>query len=40
IESNATPPLYRKFTFGEYKEQTLKDLKEGGDKVGLSRFLL
>jgi len=40
IESYATPPLYRKFTFGEYKEQTMKDLKEGGDKVGLSRFLL
>ncbi|GAU26608.1 hypothetical protein TSUD_102150 [Trifolium subterraneum] len=40
IESYATPPLYRKFTFGEYQEQTLKDLKEVGDKVGLSRFLL
>ncbi|KAK2424007.1 gibberellin 2beta-dioxygenase [Trifolium repens] len=40
IESYATPPLYKKFTLGEYQEQTLKDLKEGGEKVGLSRFLL
>jgi gibberellin 2-oxidase len=40
IESYATPPLYKKFTFGEYQEQTMKDLKEGGEKVGLSRFLL
>lgn len=40
IESYATPPLYKKFTFGEYKDQIMKDVKEGGDKVGLSRFLL
>ncbi|KAK7290819.1 hypothetical protein RIF29_05536 [Crotalaria pallida] len=40
IESHGTPPLYRKFTFGEYNEQKEKDVKKTGDKVGLSRFLL
>ncbi|KAJ1393181.1 Non-heme dioxygenase N-terminal domain [Sesbania bispinosa] len=40
IESYVTPPVYRKFTFREYREQTEKDVKETGDKVGLSRFLL
>ncbi|XP_061341814.1 gibberellin 2-beta-dioxygenase 8-like [Gastrolobium bilobum] len=40
IQSYVTPPVYRKFTFREYREQTLKDVKETGDKVGLSRFLL
>ncbi|KAF7822864.1 gibberellin 2-beta-dioxygenase 8-like [Senna tora] len=30
----------RKFTFREYKEQTHKDVKETGDKVGLPRFLI
>lgn len=40
IESQMKPPLYRKFTFGEYKEQTEKDVKEIGDKVGLSRLIL
>ncbi|KAK4286057.1 hypothetical protein QN277_002668 [Acacia crassicarpa] len=32
--------LYRKFSFREYKQQSDKDVKELGDKVGLSRFLL
>lgn len=40
IESYATPPVYRKFTFREYRDQTAKDVQETGDKVGLSRFLL
>ncbi|KAL2331578.1 hypothetical protein Fmac_019159 [Flemingia macrophylla] len=40
IESHIMPPMYRRFTFGEYKEQIEKDIKETGDKVGLSRFLL
>ncbi|RDY08330.1 Gibberellin 2-beta-dioxygenase 8, partial [Mucuna pruriens] len=40
IESHMRPAVYRKFTFGEYREQTEKDVKETGDKVGLSRFLL
>ncbi|KAK7272446.1 hypothetical protein RJT34_29048 [Clitoria ternatea] len=39
IESPMTPPMYRKFTFQEYRKQTEKDVKETGDKVGLSRFL-
>ncbi|KAK7401904.1 hypothetical protein VNO78_13756 [Psophocarpus tetragonolobus] len=40
IESEMMPPMYRKFTFGEYRVQIEKDVKEIGDKVGLSRFLL
>lgn len=32
--------LYKKFTFGEYKTQVQKDVKNTGNKVGLSRFLL
>ncbi|KAG4386061.1 hypothetical protein GLYMA_12G214000v4 [Glycine max] len=40
IESHIMPPMYRKFTFGEYRRQIEKDVKETGDKVGLSRFLL
>ncbi|KHN36725.1 Gibberellin 2-beta-dioxygenase 8 [Glycine soja] len=40
IESHIMPPMYRKFTFGEYRGQIEKDVKETGDKVGLSRFLL
>ncbi|WVY99922.1 hypothetical protein V8G54_025992 [Vigna mungo] len=40
IESEMMPAVYRKFSFGEYREQIEKDVKETGDKVGLSRFLL
>lgn len=40
IQSHGMPPVYRQFTFGEFKKQTEKDVKETGDKVGLSRFLL
>lgn len=32
--------LYKKFTFGEYKTQVQEDVKNTGNKVGLSRFLL
>ncbi|XP_028765424.1 gibberellin 2-beta-dioxygenase 8-like [Neltuma alba] len=39
IESHGTPRLYRSFTFREYIQQNEKDLKQTGDKVGLSRFL-
>ncbi|KAI4333812.1 hypothetical protein L6164_018573 [Bauhinia variegata] len=39
IQSYGTPAMYRKFTFREYKQQTEKDVKDTGDKVGLSRFL-
>lgn len=38
--SGGNGPVYRKFTFREYKQQADKDVKELGDKVGLSRFLL
>ncbi|KAK7290820.1 hypothetical protein RIF29_05537 [Crotalaria pallida] len=40
IQSYSTPALYRKFTLKEYKQQTEKDVKQSGDKVGLSRFLI
>ncbi|XP_061341812.1 gibberellin 2-beta-dioxygenase 8-like [Gastrolobium bilobum] len=40
IQSNITPPMYRKFTLKEYRQQNEKDVKQTGDKVGLSRFLL
>lgn len=40
IESHMMPRVYKRFTFGEYREQTQKDVKKTGDKVGLSRFLL
>ncbi|KAJ7981610.1 Gibberellin 2-beta-dioxygenase 8 [Quillaja saponaria] len=40
IQGCGTPALYRKLSFKEYKEQNEKDVKETGDKVGLSRFLL
>ncbi|XP_054816624.1 gibberellin 2-beta-dioxygenase 8-like [Prosopis cineraria] len=32
--------LYRKFSFREYKQQADRDVKELGNKLGLSRFLL
>ncbi|XP_054811276.1 gibberellin 2-beta-dioxygenase 8-like isoform X2 [Prosopis cineraria] len=38
-ENNNKPAMYRKFTFREYRVQTGKDVKQIGDKVGLSRFL-
>ncbi|KAG4390947.1 hypothetical protein AAZX31_05G081400 [Glycine max] len=40
IESHIKPATYRKFTSREYRQQTEKDVKQTGDKVGLSRFLL
>jgi len=40
IKSHIKPAIYRKFTFTEYKQQTEKDVKQSGGKVGLSRFLL
>ncbi|KAF7833871.1 Gibberellin 2-beta-dioxygenase 8 [Senna tora] len=36
IESYSKPAMYRKFTFKEYRQQTEKDVKQIGDKVGLS----
>ncbi|XVF77625.1 hypothetical protein PTKIN_Ptkin14bG0061200 [Pterospermum kingtungense] len=40
IESCSKPSLYRNFSFKEFREQIEKDVKDTGDKVGLSRFLL
>lgn len=39
IESYIKPSIYRSFTFREFRHQTHKDVKQTGDKVGLSRFL-
>ncbi|CAN8288330.1 unnamed protein product [Cochlearia groenlandica] len=40
IESYGIPKEYRRFSFKEYKDQSERDVKETGDKVGLSRFLI
>ncbi|XP_058756508.1 gibberellin 2-beta-dioxygenase 8-like [Vicia villosa] len=40
IQSENKPALYKKFTLREYRQQTLKDVNQTGDKVGLSRFVL
>ncbi|KAI3974039.1 hypothetical protein MKX01_026436 [Papaver californicum] len=40
IRSKGGYPLYKKFSFGEYKEQVQEDVRKLGRKVGLSRFLL
>ncbi|KAG9160899.1 hypothetical protein Leryth_008718 [Lithospermum erythrorhizon] len=39
IESCAKQPIYRRFTFRDYREQVQKDVKVFGRKIGLSRFL-
>ncbi|WOL15126.1 gibberellin 2-beta-dioxygenase 8 [Canna indica] len=39
IESNAEPAIYRKFSFGEYRQQVQEDVRLTGYKVGLTRFL-
>ncbi|XP_010501950.1 PREDICTED: gibberellin 2-beta-dioxygenase 7-like [Camelina sativa] len=39
IEYFGHPKKYRRFSFRVYKEQSERDVKETGDKVGLSRFL-
>ncbi|KAF5478832.1 hypothetical protein F2P56_005362 [Juglans regia] len=40
IQSCTKPALYKQFSFGEYQQQTQKDVQDTGCKVGLSRFLL
>ncbi|KAG9442328.1 hypothetical protein H6P81_018182 [Aristolochia fimbriata] len=40
IESSEEPSIYRKFTFGQYRQQVQEDVKIIGHKVGLRRFLL
>ncbi|RWV91408.1 hypothetical protein GW17_00046307 [Ensete ventricosum] len=39
IESSAQPAIYRKFNFGEYRQQVQQDVRRTGHKVGLTRFL-
>ncbi|KAM5585738.1 gibberellin 2-beta-dioxygenase 8-like [Rosa sericea] len=42
IQSRSTtePAVFKSFTLREYKQQTERDVRELGEKVGLSRFLL
>lgn len=39
IQSNAQPAMYKKFSFGEYRQQVQQDVRLSGYKVGLPRFL-
>ncbi|XP_008809847.3 gibberellin 2-beta-dioxygenase 8-like [Phoenix dactylifera] len=39
IRSLAEPAIYRKFSFGEYRQQVQEDVRGTGHKVGLARFL-
>ncbi|KAL8140291.1 hypothetical protein V2J09_006312 [Rumex salicifolius] len=39
IRSCRDPPVYRKFSFGEYRQQVQDDVKTFGHKKGLSQFL-
>ncbi|MCL7051896.1 hypothetical protein MKW94_012543 [Papaver nudicaule] len=40
IQSKGGPPLYKKFSFGEFREQVQEDVRKLGRKVGLPRFRL
>ncbi|XP_057961793.1 gibberellin 2-beta-dioxygenase 6-like [Malania oleifera] len=40
IGSCREPSLYRKFTFGEYRNQVQEDVTKTGNKIGLHRFRL
>nr|XP_029120930.1 gibberellin 2-beta-dioxygenase 8 isoform X2 [Elaeis guineensis] len=40
IQSHAEPAIYRKFSFGEYRQRVQEDVKETGRKIGLARFLV
>lgn len=40
IQSYREPSIYRKFSFGEYRQQVQEDVRELGHKIGLSRFLI
>ncbi|KAM7504127.1 hypothetical protein LguiB_003031 [Lonicera macranthoides] len=40
IQSCIQPSIYRKFSFGEFRQQTQRDVKSTGSKIGLSRFLI
>ncbi|KAF6137458.1 hypothetical protein GIB67_009934 [Kingdonia uniflora] len=40
IESCKEPSIYRKFSFGEFRQQVQHDVRTIGYKVGLPRFLI
>nr|AUS89380.1 gibberellin 2-oxidase 7 [Sesuvium portulacastrum] len=40
IQSYKQPSMYRKFSFGEYRQQVQDDVRKLGYKIGLSRFLV
>ncbi|KAJ4838735.1 Gibberellin 2-beta-dioxygenase 8 [Turnera subulata] len=40
IESGREPSLYKKFSFGEYRQKVQEDVQKLGHKVGLPRFLV
>ncbi|ERN09535.1 gibberellin 2-beta-dioxygenase 8 [Amborella trichopoda] len=40
ISTSLQPPLYKKFTFREFRQQVQEDVKKMGYKIGLPRFLL
>lgn len=40
VIQNSEPSVYRKFSFGEFRQQVQEDVQKLGHKVGLSRFLL
>ncbi|KAL5773366.1 hypothetical protein ACOSP7_012957 [Xanthoceras sorbifolium] len=40
IQNCNEPPLYRKFSFREFRQQVQEDVQKLGHKVGLPRFLL
>nr|XP_016487422.1 PREDICTED: gibberellin 2-beta-dioxygenase 8-like isoform X1 [Nicotiana tabacum]XP_016487423.1 PREDICTED: gibberellin 2-beta-dioxygenase 8-like isoform X2 [Nicotiana tabacum] len=40
IRSCFEPPVYRRFTFREFRQQVQEDVKNFGYKVGLPRFLV
>ncbi|KAK3035081.1 hypothetical protein RJ639_032583 [Escallonia herrerae] len=40
IQSCAEPPVYKKFSFREFRQQVQDDVKKLGHKIGLPRFIL
>ncbi|KAF3779974.1 Gibberellin 20 oxidase 1 [Nymphaea thermarum] len=40
IETCRRPAIYRKFTFGEFRQQVQEDVRSMGHKIGLPRFLV
>ncbi|KAF7840671.1 pyruvate, phosphate dikinase regulatory protein 1, chloroplastic [Senna tora] len=40
IESCIEPPMYRKFSFMQYRQQVRQDVQNLGSKIGLPRFLI